>query len=183
MIARHRPDGGRDLPALWAREADGYLRFVDHTRRLWRLERRDFIERNLDSPRDLLTANLLRLIAAGGFRRLQSKVDRFLADPRTRRVFAFQAMYAGVAPHDALGLYAVIAYLDSVEGVYFPRGGIHAVARALAAAADKHGVTFQYGTTVERVEVRTGRASASSTADGERIDADAIVLNPDLPVA
>ena len=36
-------------------------------------------------------------------------------------------MYAGVAPHRALALYAVIAYLDSVAGVYFPRGGIHAV--------------------------------------------------------
>jgi phytoene desaturase len=30
------------------READGYLRFVDFARRLWNLERADFIERNLD---------------------------------------------------------------------------------------------------------------------------------------
>ena len=49
-------------------------------------------------------------------------------------------MYAGLAPHDALAIYAVIAYLDSVAGVYFPRGGIHAVPRALAGAAEKHGV-------------------------------------------
>jgi phytoene desaturase len=165
------------------READGYLRFVEHTRRLWRLERADFIERNLDSPRDLLTANLWRLVAAGGFRRLQSTVDRFLRDPRTRRVFSFQAMYAGLAPHDALGLYAVIAYLDSVEGVYFPAGGIHAVPVALAEAAQKHGVRFRYGTTVRRVEVRGDRATGVVTTDGERIAADAVVLNPDLPVA
>jgi phytoene desaturase len=165
------------------READGYLRFVEHARRLWRLERADFIERNLDSPRDLLTANLLRLVAAGGFRRLQSTVDRFLRDPRTRRVFSFQAMYAGLAPHDALGLYVVIAYLDSVEGVYFPAGGIHAVPTAMAAAAQKHGVEFRYGTTVARVEVRGDRATGVVTSDGERIEADAVVLNPDLPVA
>jgi phytoene desaturase len=165
------------------READGYLRFVEHARHLWRLERADFIERNLDSPRDLLTANLLRLVAAGGFRRLQSTVDRFLRNPRTRRVFSFQAMYAGLAPHDALGLYAVIAYLDSVQGVYFPRGGIHAVPTALAAAALKHGVRFRYGTTVARVEVRDDRATGVITAGGERIPADVVVLNPDLPVA
>jgi phytoene desaturase len=166
-----------------AAEADRYLRFVDHLRRLWRLERRDFIERNLDSPRDLLTGNLLGLVAAGGFGRLQSKVDRHLRDPRTRRVFSFQAMYAGLAPHDALGLYAVIAYLDAVTGVYFPRGGIHAVPRALAAAADKHGVRLRYGTTVSRVEVRGDRAVGVLTASGERIPADVVVLNPDLPVA
>ena len=164
-------------------EAVRYLRFVAHLRRLWELERRDFVERNLDSPRDLLTANLLRLVAAGGFRRLQPKVNRFLRDPRTRRAFSFQALYAGVAPHEALGLYAVISYLDAVAGVYFPRGGVHAVPRALAGAAEKHGVRIRYGTTVSIVDAAHGRATGVITADGERIRADAVVLNPDLPVA
>lgn len=166
-----------------AREADSYLRFVDHVRHLWRLQRRDFIERNLDRPRDLLTANLLRLILAGGFGRLQSSVNHFFADPRTRRVFAFQSLYAGLAPHEALALYAVIAYMDTVAGVYFPRGGIHAVPRAMAAAAEKHGVRFRYGTTVTKVEAAGDRATGVRTAAGERIPADVVVLNPDLPVA
>ncbi|TMM40978.1 MAG: phytoene desaturase [Actinobacteria bacterium] len=166
-----------------AREADGYLRFVEYTRRLWRLQRRDFIERNFDSPADLVTANLLRLALAGGFRRLSGKVNEFFHDPRTRRVFSFQAMYAGLAPHDALALYAVIAYLDTVAGVYFPRGGVHAVPRALAGAAEKHGVQFRYGTRVSYVDVRAGRAAGVVTTDGERIPADVVVLNPDLPVA
>jgi phytoene desaturase len=92
-------------------------------------------------------------------------------------------MYAGLAPHDALALYTVIAYLDSVAGVYFPKGGIHAVPRALAGAAEKHGVAFRYNTTVTRVDTRGGRATGVVTADGEYIPADAVVLNPDLPVA
>src|SRR5687768_16052751 len=58
-----------------AREADGYLRFVDHARELWELERKDFIDRNLDRPQDLVTANLWRLLVRGGFGRLQSKVN------------------------------------------------------------------------------------------------------------
>ncbi|UWP82599.1 phytoene desaturase family protein [Dactylosporangium fulvum] len=166
-----------------SREADGYLRFVDYARNLWALERRDFIDRNLDRPRDLVTANLWRLIRQGGFGRLQSKVDSFLKDPRTRRIFSFQAMYAGVAPHQALALYAVIAYLDSVAGVHFPRGGIHAVSRALADVGVKHGVSILYGTAVDRVETANGRATGVVTTDGRRFPADAVVLNPDLPVA
>ncbi|TCB91309.1 phytoene desaturase [Micromonospora zingiberis] len=165
------------------READGYLRFVDFARNLWRLERTDFIERNFDAPTDLITANLLKLMATGAFRRLQTKIDQFFRDPRTRRIFSFQAMYAGLSPHDALAIYAVIAYLDSVAGVYFPRGGIHAVSRALAGAAEKHGVRIRYGTTVTRVETANGRATGVLTAEGEFVPADAVVLNPDLPVA
>jgi phytoene desaturase len=165
------------------REAAGYRRFVAYARELWRLERRDFIERNFDGPLDLLTGDLLGLVRLGGFRRLQTKIDQFFRDPRTRRIFSFQAMYAGLAPHQALAIYAVIAYLDSVAGVYFPRGGIHAVPRAMASAAEKHGVRFRYGATVTRVETRSGRATGVITADGERIPADVVVLNPDLPVA
>ncbi len=165
------------------READGYRRFVGYAKRLWEWEKRDFIDRNLDSPRDLLTGNLLRLLANGAFRRLQTKIEQFFHDPRTQKIFSFQAMYAGLAPHDALALYVVIAYLDSVAGVYFPRGGIHAVPRALAGAAEKHGVTLRYSTEIAEVTVAGGRATGVRTTDGEHIPADVVVLNPDLPIA
>jgi phytoene desaturase len=165
------------------READGYLRFVDFAQRLWQLERDNFIDRNLDTPVDLVNLNLVKLLATGGFRRLQTKINQFFRDPRTQRIFSFQAMYAGLAPHDALAIYAVIAYLDSVAGVYFPRGGMHAVPKALAGAAEKHGVQFRYDTTVARVDTAGGRATGVITTGGERIPADVVVLNPDLPVA
>jgi phytoene desaturase len=164
-------------------EAAGYLRFVAFARELWRLERRDFIDRNLDTPIDLVRPAMLGLIRAGAFRRLDSRMADFFKDPRTRRIFTFQALYAGVAPQHALALYAVISYLDSVTGVYFPNGGLHAVPVGLAGAADKHGVTMRYHTTVTRVETYAGRAVAVHTAAGERIAADVVVLNPDLPVA
>jgi phytoene desaturase len=165
------------------READGYLRFVDFARKLWRIERANFIDRNLDSPTDLLNLNLLKLLGMGGFRRLQPKINQFFRDPRTRRIFSFQAMYAGLAPQDALAIYAVIAYLDSVAGVFYPKGGMHAVPKALAAAAEKHGVQFRYDTTVTAVDVSRNRATGVIVEGGERIPADVVVLNPDLPVA
>ena len=164
-------------------EAGGYRRYVDFVSRLYRYEMSDFIDRNIDSPLDLVTPNLARLAAIGGFRRLAPKVRDYLKDPRTERVFSFQSMYAGLSPYDALAIYAVIAYMDSVAGVFFPTGGMHAVPRALAGAAEKHGVTFHYDTEVTRVETQGSRAVAVHTAAGERIACDAVVLNPDLPVA
>ncbi len=114
-------------------EAAGFGRYVDFVSRLYRYEMRDFIDRNLDSPLGLLTPNLARLVAAGGLRRLAPAVQRYLHDPRTQRVYSFQAMYAGVSPYEALAIYAVISYMDSVAGVYVPAGGMHAVPAALAA--------------------------------------------------
>jgi phytoene desaturase len=165
-----------------AEEALGYRRYVEFVTKLYKYEMNDFIDRNIDSPFNLLTPNLARLIALGGFRKLSPKVNQFLKDPRLQKVYSFQAMYAGVSPQQALAIYAVIAYMDSVNGVFFPKGGMHAVPRALAAAAEKHGVTFKYNTTVIGLDVENGRAKAVITNTGERIACDVVVMNPDLPV-
>src|SRR3954469_23395541 len=81
-----------------SRDADGYRRFAAWTQRLFELERREFIDRNLDSTLSLLTPSLAKLAALGGFRRLGPAVARFFSDPRLRRVFSFQALYAGLSP-------------------------------------------------------------------------------------
>ncbi len=164
-------------------EAAGYRRYVDFVATLYQQEMRTFIDRNIDSPLSLVRPDLARLAAIGGFRRLAPKVEQYLKDPRTQRLFSFQAMYAGLAPQDALALYAVISYMDSVSGVFFPRGGMNAVPRAMADAAAKHGVDIRYGTDVARVETVGDRATAVITSTGERIAADVVVLTPDLPVA
>ena len=163
--------------------AAGFGQYVEFLRRLYRYQMRDFIDRSLDTPLDLVTANLARLIAIGGFRRLAPTVAQYLADERLQRLYSFQALYAGLSPQQALALYAVISYMDSLAGVHFPVGGMHAVPVAMAAAAQRHGVLIRYGTEVSRVELRGDRAVAVHTVSGERIGCDAVVLNPDLPVA
>ena len=168
---------------IGAGEAAGYRKYVDYVSKLYKYEMKDFIDRNIDSPLNLLTPDLARLVGMGAFGSLAGKVNEFLQDPRTQRVFSFQSMYAGLSPYDALAIYAVIAYMDSVAGVFFPRGGMHAVPVAMAAAAAKHGVEFRYDTTVTQVERKGERATAIITADGDRIECDAVILNPDLPVA
>ncbi|WP_189036012.1 phytoene desaturase family protein [Streptomyces daqingensis] len=170
--------------AAGGKEAEGYRQLRQWLEQVYRAQMRSFIDANFDSPLGLLTADLARLAALGGFGTWYGRVARFVQDERLRRIFSFQALYAGVPPHRALAAYAVIAYMDTVAGVHFPRGGMHAVPRGMAAAARQAGVTFRYGATVTAVErSASGRASSVRTADGERFSCDALVLTCDLPVA
>ena len=97
-------------------DADGYQRMVDYLAELYRVEMPDFIDRNLDGVADCIGPSALRLLQMGSLRRLDPLVGKFLTDDRLRRIFSFQAMYAGLAPQEALGIYAVIAYMDCVRG-------------------------------------------------------------------
>ena len=168
-----------------AREVAGYDRFVAWITRLYDIEFDAFIDRDVSSPLDLLRTPgaLARLIASGGFGRLQNGVDRHFEDERLRRLFAFQAMYAGLAPMQALAMYSVITYLDTVEGVWFPRGGMHELSTGLADAATKAGVRFEYDTDVEHITPRRHGDAARVHTDAGPVDADVVIANPDLPVA
>jgi phytoene desaturase len=169
------------------REAAGYRRLREWLTRLYRVEIGRFIGGNFDSPLDLVAGreavrDLATLAALGGFGRLGPQIARFLRDKRLQRLFSFQALYAGVPPQHALGAYAVIAYMDTVAGVWFPRGGMRALPQALADAAADAGAQIRYRSTVTALERSGDRVTAVRTADGERIPADAVVLTPDLPV-
>lgn len=162
-------------------QAAGYRRLREWLTRLYRTEFDGFIAANFDSPLSLLTPQLAQLTAIGGFRKWDRMVKRFISDPRLQRIFTFQSLYAGVAPRDALAVYAVIAYMDTISGVVFPRGGVRVLPDALAAAAADAGVRFCYGATVAALERTGSRISAVVTEQSGRIACDAVVLTTELP--
>jgi len=167
-------------------DAAAFDSFVDWLRRLYVLEMPNFIDQNFNSPLGLLSSPraLAELVRLGALRRLGAAVRKRFADPRLHRLFSFQAMYAGLAPDSALALYAVITYMDTIEGVWFPEGGIHAVPTVMAQVAERAGVTFRYGETVETMlRSPTGRVAGVRITSGERISADAVVCTVDLPTA
>ncbi|MCU4185348.1 phytoene desaturase [Acidiferrimicrobium sp. IK] len=168
------------------RDAAAFGRFCAWLERLYELEQPNFIDRNFDSPLDLgrPLGPALGLLRAGAFRRVASVVNSYFEDQRLQKLFSFQALYAGLSPFEALAIYCIITYMDTVEGVWFPDGGIHAVARGLAAAVEKGGGVLRYGAPVERILRRTGTTGPVTgvrLAGGERLDADVVVANPDLP--
>ncbi|MBV8982090.1 MAG: phytoene desaturase [Acidimicrobiia bacterium] len=171
-----------------ARETVAFHRFCNWLTDLYELEMGSFIDRNYRSPLDLLrpARPAVRLLRMGGLRALAPKVASFFADERLRRLFSFQALYAGVSPQHARALFSVITYMDTVGGVYFPAGGMHQVAAGLAAAAQKAGVEFRYSEPVERIVLTTregGPVRGVLLRSGEHVHADAVVCNVDLPTA
>ncbi|HQZ00643.1 MAG TPA: phytoene desaturase family protein [Propionicimonas sp.] len=167
------------------RDAEAFRGFVNWLEQLYEAEMPNFIERNFDSPLDLLSrpraaATLVRL---GGFGRLAATVGRRFEDDRLVKLFTFQAMYAGLAPADALAIYAVITYMDSIAGVWFPEGGMHAVPKALAGALAESGAELRFDTSVSSILRDTAGRVAGVVAGGERLRADAVVVTLDLPVA
>ncbi|WP_246249726.1 phytoene desaturase family protein [Actinomadura litoris] len=166
-------------------EAARYLRFRRALGEMFDAEWSSFIDADMTRLRGMARPYaLLRLAAAGGFRRLDRYVAAHLTDERLVRAHTFQSLYVGLPPHKALAIYAVIAHMDTVGGVYFPSGGgMHAIPQAMATVAEKAGAALRYGVRAERVETGASGVTAVRLAGGERLPASHVVVACDLPRA
>ncbi len=163
-------------------DAAAYDEFITWLRELYELEMPRFIDRNFDRPWELASppgpaAKLLRL---GGLRRLDALIRSRFDDERLHRLFTFQALYAGVSPQQAMGIFAVITYMDSVLGVTFPDGGMHAVPQALARAASTAGVDIRLGAQVTGLRRTPTGAVSGVVAGDEVVPADVVIASGDL---
>ena len=169
-------------------DAQGFDQFCRFLSDLYELEMPNFIDRNFDSVASLMRPiqPAIQLLRTGAFRRLDSVVRRYFSDERLVRLFSFQALYAGLAPQQALAIYAVITYMDSINGVFTAKGGMHAVPVALEAAATAAGVKFAYGQRVENIVLTNGNHGSVRglrLEGGETIETRRVVCTADLPVA
>lgn len=166
-------------------EAGRYIRYRRLLEEMFRVEWPVFIDADMTRLRALARpAALLRLAMMGGFRRLDRLAARHLTDPRLIRAHTFQSLYVGLSPQRALGIYAVIAHMDTVGGVYYPeRGGMHAIPAAMAALLEKLGGTIRYNTRAAKVETDSDGVTGVRLEDGERIRSRQVVVACDRQAA
>ncbi|TSE01206.1 phytoene desaturase [Skermania sp. ID1734] len=166
-------------------EAQRYLQLRRWLAAVFTAEYDTFMAANFDSPLNLVSSrrsftDLMTLVRLGAFGRLGPKVGRFIGDERLRRLFTFQALYAGLAPQQALAVYGAIPHMDTSLGVFFPDGGMASIAEAMADALTTAGGRVELGAEVTRIHFEGRRATAVHTRDCREFPCDAVVLTADL---
>jgi phytoene desaturase len=126
------------------------------------------------------------IAAALPFRPWESLYDHFkgfFPDERLVYAFGYQAKYLGMHPTACSSVFSLVTYLEFAHGIWHPEGGFRALARGLARAAEDLGVRIELNCPVRQVLVEGGKARGLLMQDGERIDADAVIVNADFGYA
>ncbi len=163
-----------------AKDAAGYRAFCRRSAEVYRTLVGTFIAAERPSQLDLVRrvgfGNLDQLVRTSPFATLWDSLGQYFADRRLRQLFARYATYVGCSPFLAPATLMLIAHVEQ-DGVWLVKGGMRRVAEAIQALAESQGATFRFGAEVRRILVARGRAAGVELADGERIEADAIVFN------
>ncbi|MFC3593406.1 1-hydroxycarotenoid 3,4-desaturase CrtD [Novosphingobium piscinae] len=118
------------------------------------------------------------LLAIRPYESLWKVLGEHFADQRLRQLFARYSTYCGSSPFATPATLMLIAHVES-QGVWLIDGGMSALADALMRLAQRHGARFRFGTAAALLETRMGRVSGVALADGDHVEADAVIANAD----
>jgi phytoene desaturase len=138
------------------RDADGYLRFVDYSKKVFEAGYEELASMPFLRFRDMVRA-LPELARLRADRSVYRAVSAFVRDEHVRQALSFHSLLVGGNPFDTSAIYTLIHYLERKWGVYFPRGGTGALIRALVALFEDLGGELRLSCPVERIEVIASR--------------------------
>ena len=125
-----------------------------------------------------------------------NQMAKYFKNEKLRALFSYQELYVGLSPYNAPGVFSLLAATELTDGVWYPIGGFDKVRQSLQKLADEEGVKTRLGAEVSKIVTEplpdeTGSAIKGSKAtqrvtgvrleNGEFLNADVVVANPDLP--
>ncbi|MEM1167344.1 MAG: phytoene desaturase family protein [Planctomycetota bacterium] len=201
------PDGARlDLledPARMAAALDaqfpgtdagaGWRRFVDYSRRMFRLSERVFFFRDLGAVTDLMNdpagkdpGMLREVLAMRMHSTVGATIGKWVREPHAAQLAEHFLQYVGSSPFLAPAILSLIASAQIDQGCWYPMGGTREVARSLARLAEQsENVEIVLGERVASLRTEPANGSAARVtgvelAGGRLIEADAVVSNCDI---
>ncbi|QMW22041.1 phytoene desaturase [Sandaracinobacteroides saxicola] len=179
-------DYSNDETALFAQiaakspgDVEGYRKFLGFSENVFREGYQKLgHEAFLDFKSMLKAAPQLARYQA--YRSVYSMVSSYIKDPQLREAFSFHTLLVGGNPFKTSSVYTLIHALEKKWGVWFPKGGTHALVRGLVKLFEDLGGRTIIGTKVEAIEALAGHVTGVRLAGGEELRFDAVASNGDV---
>jgi len=159
-------------------DADGYLRLLDHSEKLFDAGFTRLADQPFHNPLTMIR-QIPTLVRLKSHNTVWQFISKHLKNDKIRQAFSIQPLLVGGSPFDTTSIYGLIHYLERKWGVYFAMGGTGAIVDALHKLMDEEGIEIRLGTTVEKIETASGRVSSVRVQGGESVPADVVVSNAD----
>ena len=160
-------------------DVDGYRRFLKYSENVFR---EGYVklghEAFLDFKSMLAAAPALAKYQA--YRSVHSMVSSFVQDPQLREALSFHTLLVGGNPFKTSSIYALIHALEKKWGVWFPKGGTHALIRGMQKLFEDLGGQVRIGAAVKSIGESYDRVGGVTTEDGWTAAFDAVASNGDI---
>ncbi len=157
-------------------------RFLDYGRRQYKLVESGYFAKGLDTLWEFIRFyGFFRLAVRMDYGRTMSQaIRRYFRDPHLRSVFEYFIKYVGSSALSAPGYMNLMPVIQFDYGLWYVKGGMYNLARALEKLLADLSVTVRTGCGVSQIEKRDGRVTGVVLESGERLPADFVVCNMEV---
>lgn len=167
-----------EIRRISPRDADGYLRLVEHSKRLCDVGFTELAAEPFHNPATMLR-QIPSLARLRTYRTVWQLVCAHLEHPKLRQAFSIQPLLVGGNPFETTSIYGLIHYLERKWGVFFAMGGTGALVAAFERLMREEGIEIRLSTTVAEITVEGRRATGIRLDSGETLAAEIVVSNAD----
>ncbi len=162
------------------KDVDSYRRFLRYAHQLHDLIAEPFLYRGQPGLKDIFSLPVRDVFRIDALRTMHQAVQSHFHDPHLIQLFDRFATYNGSSPYKAPATLNVIAHVEMGMGAWYPRGGVYAIAQAMARLASELGVDLRYNSPVQAITTQNGKATGVRLVGEVQIDADAVIANADV---
>lgn len=159
----------------------GFQQYLAEIYKRYQIAMDHFIRRGFRSWKDFYNPFMLtQALRLKTFDSADNMMAKFVKDKDVQQMLSFQTLYIGVSPKKGPSLYNIIPMIEILYGVWFLKGGMYAMARAMEKLFLELGGTIHHNAEVTNIVIENGRAVAVEL-DNKKVPADYIVSNADFP--
>jgi phytoene desaturase len=108
---------------------------------------------------ELLDLNLVKgALRLHVFQSMSVYIRKFFSEPRLIQLLEFPVLFLGSTPEKTPALYSLMNYADMALGTWYPKGGMHKIIEGMVNVALSLGVSFEFGSIVEQIEMNRTKA-------------------------
>lgn len=153
--------------------------YLARAKRLYDLSMKHFIYRSYEKMGDLIDKSFLKMgFSLDYFASLDRLLKKYFKDERLYKILSYTMVFLGGDPKNTPGIYSLMSHVDFNLGVWYPKGGMNAVAKGIAQLATEQGVEVIYNQDVQKILAENGHATGVQTQD-KTYHADLVIMAGD----
>lgn len=157
-------------------------KYLDQSEYQYKTAMSDFVYKSFNTVLDMFS---LKLLKEGSklnvFEDMGSFIRRFTKNDRIAKILLYTIVFLGGSPKNTPAIYSIMSYIDFMQGVFYPKGGMFEIVKSLITLAKENHVKILTNTAVTKIDVDKNGNATGVRVGKKVIEADIVISNADLP--
>lgn len=156
-----------------------FKKYLNVSKKKYQVAINQVLYKNMDSILDLANWEIAKESQSlGVLENMHRHISKYFTSRKVQQILEYNLVFLGCSPQNAPALFSLMTHVDFNLGVWYPKGGIYAIVKAMEKIGRELGVEYICNTPVRQLVVQGNNVTKVHTAN-KTYHADIVISNAD----